>query len=119
VILTRNGTTLEELVSYSVSNTAGTEIAVTGLDAGGAGIHNYITAVTIHNAHASTNGFVQLLDGSAGTVLWTFPNPAGGGTTMRFDPPLKQPTANTALYWDGSAAITTVYVSIAGYQAQG
>jgi hypothetical protein len=109
----------EELVSYSVSNTAGTEIAVTPLGAGGATIHNYITAVTVHNTHATTNGFVQLLDGSGGTVIWTFPNPAGGGTTMNFNPPLKQPTVNTALYWDGSAAITTVYVSIAGYQGQG
>lgn len=119
VLVTRPHTTLEELVSYSVSNTAGTEIAVTGLDAGGTGIHNYITAVTVHNSHATTNGFIQLLDGSGGSAIWTFPNPAGGGTTMVFNPPLKQPTANTALYFDGSAAITTAYISINGFQAQG
>jgi len=109
----------QEIVTYSVSNTAGTEIAVTGLDAGGAGIHNYVSSIIIHNAHATTMGFVQLLDGSGGTVLATFPAPATGGTAMSFPVPLKQTTANTALYFDVSAAITTIYITIVGYQGQG
>jgi len=109
----------EELVNYHVVNTAGTELAVTGLDAGGATIYNYITRIVVHNAHATTMGFIQLLDGSAGTPFITIPAPATGGAVMNFDPPIKQPTVNTALYWDASAAITTLYVNIGGYQGQG
>jgi len=118
-VITRAACAPEELVSFYVANTDGAEDAVTGLDAGGATIFNYITSVTVHNAHASTNGFVSLLDGSAGSIFWVFPAPATGGTTMNFDPPLKQKTVNTALYVDVSGAITTMYISVAGYQGQG
>ena len=119
VVITRNAVANEELVSFYVANTDGAEDAVTGLDAGGATIFNYITSVTVHNAHASTNGFVTLLDGSGGSIFWVFPAPATGGVTMNFNPPLKQKTVNTALYVDVSAAITTMYISIAGFQGQG
>ena len=86
--------------------------------AGGANIHAYVTSVTIHNAHATTMGFVDLRDGSAGSVVWTFPAPATGGSTHNFDPPLKF-AANTAVAYDVSAAITTVYISINGFFAAG
>lgn len=119
VVITRPYIAAQEHVQYHVVNTAGTELAVTGLDAGGAGIHNYITSVIVHNAHASTNGFIQLLDGTGGTPMATFPAPATGGVAITFSQPIKQPTANTALYWDASAAITTLYVTIVGYQGQG
>jgi hypothetical protein len=119
VLLTRNATTLEELVSERVSDTAGTSTNFSGaFAAGGAGIHAYITSVTIHNSHASTNGYVDLRDGSAGSVVWTFPAPAGGGTTHNFNPPLKF-AANTAVAYDVSAAISTVYISVNGFFAQG
>ena len=119
VVITRPYIAAQEHVQYHVVNTAGTELAVTGLDAGGAGVHNYVTSVIVHNAHASTNGFIQLLDGSGGTAMATFPAPATGGAVINFTQPIKQTTANTALYWDASAAITTLYVTIVGYQGQG
>jgi hypothetical protein len=119
VVITRPYIAAQEHVQYHVVNTAGTELAITGLDAGGTGVHNYVTSVIVHNAHASTNGFIQLLDGSGGTVMATFPAPATGGSVINFTQPIKQPTANTALYWDASAAITTLYVTIIGYQGQG
>jgi hypothetical protein len=119
VLLTRNGTTLEELVSERVSNTNGTSTDMTGaFAAGGANIHAYITSVTIHNAHASTNGYVDLRNGAAGGIVWTLPAPAGGGTTHNFNPPLKF-SANTAVAYDVSAAITTVYISVNGFFAAG
>jgi hypothetical protein len=111
------GASLASLISTSQDNTDGAEAAATNFDAGGAGVHNYITSVTICNSHASTNGTVALRDGSAGTVIWQFPAPAGGGATHNFNPPLRQPTANTALYFDPSAAISTISVSISGFQA--
>lgn len=118
-LITRAACAHAELVSFYVANTDGAEDAVTSLDDGGAAIYNFITSVTIHNSHASTNGFVTLLDGSGGSIFWAFPAPATGGTTHNFDPPLRQPTISTALYVDVSAAITTMYISINGYQGNG
>ena len=63
-------------MSERVSNTNGTSTDFTTFAAAGANIHNYITSVTIHNSHASTNGYVDLRDGAAGSVIWTFPAPA-------------------------------------------
>ena len=118
-IVTRPHTTLEENISERISDTAGTSTNFTNFGAGGAGIHNYITSATVYNSHASTSGYVDLRDGSAGSILWTLPAPASGGCVQSFDPPLKQTTANTALAYDVSAAITTVYLSCNGFQAQG
>lgn len=118
-LVNRPHTTLEENLSERVSNTNGTSTAFSTFGAPGANTHNYITDITVHNAHASTNGYVDIRDGTAGSVLWTLPLPAGGGTTHSFSIPLKQPTADTALAYDVSAAITTVYISVNGFQAQG
>jgi len=118
VLLTRNATTLEELVSTSQTVTATTSTAATNFGAGGAGIHNYVTSVTIYNSSA-TDTFVRLQAGSGGADIWVLPAPATGGTTMNFDPPLRQNTANQALYFAAGAAVTTMYVSIAGFAAQG
>lgn len=118
VLVTRPHTTLEENLSERVSDTAGTSTNFTNFAAGGAGIHNYITSITVHNSHASTNGYVDIRDGSAGSVIWTVPAPATGGAVLQFDPPLKG-AANTALAYDVSAAISTVYISVNGFQGQG
>ena len=115
--LARNQVPLGDLLSERVSDTAGTSAAFTVFD-NAAGKRNYITSVTVHNAHASTNGYVDLRDGTAGTILWTFPLPATGGATHNFNPPLRQPTAATALAYDVSAAITTVYISINGFKSK-
>ncbi len=118
-LVTRPHTTLEELISARQSNTDGTEDAITNFAAGGAGVHNYITKMTAHNAHASSNGYIDILDGTGGTIIWTIPAPATGGAVENFDPPLKQPTANTGLFFDPSAAITTMILSLNGFQGQG
>jgi hypothetical protein len=118
-LVTRSATTLEELISANQTNTDGSEDAVTNFPAGGSGVHNYITSVTLANSSTSTFGTVDLVDGTGGTVFWTFPNPSSGGATHNFDPPLKQPTANTGLFFDPSAAISTITISINGFQAQG
>ena len=118
VLVTRNATTLQELLSTSQSVTTTTSTAATNFGAGGASIHNYITSVTVMNASA-TDTRVSLQDGSGGTARWVFPVPAGGGATHNFNPPLKQTTANTALYFAAADAVSTIYISINGFQAQG
>lgn len=116
-LIVRPHAPLGDLLSERVSDTGGTSTAFSTFGAPGAGVRNYITAITVHNAHATTAGFVDIRDGAAGSVLWTIPAPPTGGATLMFNPPLRQPTANTALAYDVSAAITTVYISIAGFQA--
>ena len=106
-----------DLLAERVSNTDGASTAFSTFGAGGATARNYITSISIHNAHATTNGFVDIRDGTAGSVIWTGAAPAVGGVILTFNPPLRQPTANTALAFDVSAAITTIYISITGYQA--
>lgn len=117
-LVVRPHTTLEENISERVSDTAGTSTNSTNFAAGGAGIHNYITSATVYNSNASTSGYVDLRDGSAGSVVWTLPAPANSGCIQTFDPPLKF-SANTAVAYDVSAAISTVYLSLNGFQAQG
>lgn len=117
VQVTRPHTTLEELISERVSNTDGSSTAFTNFAAGGSGVHNYVTQVSIWNS-SSTDGYVDFRDGTGGTVKWTFPAPQTGGCTVSFDPPLKF-ADNTAVAYDVSGAISTVYISVNGFQAQG
>ncbi len=104
-----------DLRSGRVVDTAGNAAAMPGFTAN-AGLRNYITAVSIHNSHATTNGSVDILDGTSGSVMWTFAAPATGGSNMEFDPPLKQYTTNTGLAYDVSAAISNISISINGFQ---
>lgn len=117
VIVTRPHTTLEEIISERVSNTNGTSTNFTNFAAGGAGIHNYVTTISIYNSSA-TDGYVDFRDGSAGSVIFTAAAPAAGGSVINLPVPLKG-AANTALAYDVSAALSTVYISVVGFQAQG
>ncbi len=118
VLLNRPQTTLEEILSNRVADTAGTSTAFSNFGAGGSGVHNYVTTLVIYNSSASTDGFVDLRNGTAGSVIFTAPAPKGGGCVINFPVPLKG-ADNTALAYDVSAAISTVYISIIGFQAQG
>ena len=69
------------------------------LAAPGAGLRNYITQITVSNAHATVGTDLHLQDGNGGTAFYPLPAAAGyGGCSIKFDPPLPQPTTNTALY---------------------
>lgn len=117
VLLSRPHTTLEEIISERVSDTAGTSTNFTNFAAGGAGIHNYVTTISIYNSSA-TDGYVDFRDGSAGSIIFTCAAPAAGGSVVTFPVPLKG-AANTALAYDVSGALSTVYISVVGFQAQG
>jgi hypothetical protein len=98
--------------------TGTTSTAVTGVGAAGNGLYNYITAVVISNAHATVGTEVNLQDGNGGTAFGpTFPAaPAYGGAILALSTPLKQPTANTALYAVNLTTGSAVTVSIVGYK---
>lgn len=117
VLLSRPHTTLEEIISERVSDTAGNSTNFTNFAAGGAGVHNYVTTISIFNSSA-TDGYVDFRDGSAGSIIFTAPAPAASGSVINLPVPLKG-AANTALAYDVSGALSTVYISIVGFQAQG
>jgi len=111
----RPHTTLEEIQTVRTTNTDGNSTSL--ITAAGAGVHNYVTHVTIWNS-SSTDGFVDFRDGTGGSVIHTFPAPQTGGCTVAFNPPLKFGD-NTAVAYDVSGAITTIYISAVYFQAQG
>ena len=117
ILMVKTGTAFGDLISERVSDTGGTSSAFSTFGAV-ASTRNFVTQITVHNAHATTKGYLDIRDGTAGAVLWTIPLPATGGATIHFNPPLRQPTANTALAYDVSAAITTVYISVNGFQSK-
>lgn len=117
VLITRPHTNLEDVVAERDTNTDGNSTNFgTGLAAPGASVRLCITSVTIANS-SSNFRTVDLRDGSAGSVLWTFPVPATGGVTHTFNPPLRL-TANTALAYHASAATDTLYISAIGFKSR-
>lgn len=65
----------------------------------GAGLRNYITTIICSNAHATVGTDIILQDGSGGTTFGLVPAAATyGGAVVSLPMPLRQPTANTALF---------------------
>jgi hypothetical protein len=111
------GTSGADLISERVSNTNGTSTAFTNFDAT-ASTYNYVTAITVYNSSA-TDGYVDIRDGTAGSVLYTIPLPTLGGAVLaNGGSPLFRSSANTALAYDVSGALTTVYISMTGYKSK-
>lgn len=109
-------TTGADLISERISNTNGTSTAFSNFSAV-ASTYNYITAISIHNSSA-TDGYVDFRDGAAGSVLYTVACPAGGGAVISSAIPLFKSSANTAVAYDVSGALSTVYISASGYQSK-
>lgn len=116
IAVTKPFTTYGDILVERVSNTDGASTASTVFGAT-VGARNMITTIAVYNS-STTNGFVDIRDGTAGTVLFTIPAPANGGAIVNFPLPLRQTTANTALAFDVSAALTTVYLSFIGFKTK-
>lgn len=117
VLITRQHSNLEDVVQERKTNTNGASTAMTSeLAAPGSGIRLWITGVCIANS-STTDITVDLQDGASGTVLWTLSAPGGGGCNCQFNPPLRL-SANTALAFDGSAAVNTLTVSANGFKSK-
>jgi hypothetical protein len=109
-------TSFGDIVSERVTDTGGTSTAFTNFSAV-ASTKNYVTTITVYNSSA-TPGFVDFRDGTAGSVLWTMPLPAGGGSVVSSAQPIFHGSANTALAYDVSGALSTVYISVSGFQSK-
>ena len=75
------------------------------------------STISIYNSSA-TDAYVDFRDGVAGSVVFTAAAPAAGGSVINLPVPIKF-ADNTAVAYDVSAALSTVYISAVGFQAQG
>lgn len=103
--------------TITTAMTGTTSTAVSGMGAPGSGLRNYITSVVISNAHATVGTDVILQDGSGGTTIGTFPAAAAyGGSVLSLPTPIRQPTANTALYAANVTTGASTKVTCYGYK---
>jgi len=83
-----------------------------------AGLRNYITQITVSNAHATVGTDILIQDGSGGATLYVIPAAAAyGGAAISFPTPLRQPTLATALYCANVTTGASTKVSASGYKA--
>jgi len=82
------------------------------------GLRNYITQITVSNAHATVGTDVVIQDGSGGATLYVIPAAAnyGGPGTVTFPVPLRQPTSATAIYCANVTTGASTKVSASGYK---
>jgi hypothetical protein len=117
ILMVKIGTSGADLISERVTDTSGTSTAFTNFSAV-ASTYNYVTAITVYNS-STTAGTVDFRDGTGGSVKWTMPLPAGGGAIIGGSgTPLFKTSAATALAYDVSDALTTVTISVSGYQSK-
>jgi hypothetical protein len=107
----------ENFVSGAIT-TAMTGTTSTSLIAAPAsGLRNYLTQITVSNAHATVGTDIIIQDGSGGTTLYTIPAAAVyGGATLTFPTPLRQPTTATAIYCANVTTGASTKVSASGYK---
>lgn len=115
-VIVRNSRPLGDVISERVSNTDGNSTAFSNFGAT-ASTRNVITGYSVYNASA-TAGYLDFRDGTGGSVLWTVPLPATGGANFAIPDGIFRTTANTALAYDVSAALTTVYISVTGFKSK-
>lgn len=105
------------LVSGAITSAMTGTTSTSLVAAPGASLHNYITTIIVSNSHATVGTDVVIQDGSGGTTLLTIPAAAVyGGAVITLPVPLKQPTANTALYCANVTTGASTKVSAVGYK---
>jgi len=86
------------------------------LPAPGAGLYNYITTIIISNASSTVGTDVTINDGDTTDVLLTIPAAINyGGAVITLPVPLKQPTADAALYCANVTTGSSTKASVVGY----
>lgn len=116
VLYVKPFTSYGDIKSDRVSDTGGTSTAFPSFGAV-ASTRNYLTSITVINS-STTFGYVDIRDGTAGSIIMSIPLPPLGGAHIHLPVPLRQPTANTALAYDVSAALTTVIITAIGFQSK-
>jgi len=118
-LLVRAQFPLADLKTDATSNTDGASTASTVFTAV-ASTRNCITAIHVFRTDAGTTPiYVDFRDGTGGSVLYRAALPPNGGSVLPAGAtPYFKTTANTALAYDVSAATTTVYINVTGFQSK-
>lgn len=107
----------ENLVSGAITTAMTGTTSTSLIAAPGAGLFNYITQITVSNAHGTVGTDIAIQDGSGGTTIYTIPAAAVyGGAVVTFPAPLKQPTSNTALFCANVTTGASTKVSASGFK---
>jgi hypothetical protein len=107
----------ENFVSGAITSAMTGTTSTSLVAAPGSGLRNYITTLIVSNSHATVGTDVIIQDGSGGTTLLTIPAAAVyGGAVINLPVPLRQPTANTALYCANVTTGASTKVSAVGYK---
>lgn len=107
----------ENFVSGAITTAMTGTTTTSLLAAPAAGLRNYITQITVSNAHATVGTDVIIQDGSGGTTLYTIPAAADyGGATLTFPVALRQPTTATAIFCANVTTGASTKVSASGYK---
>lgn len=107
----------ENFVSGAITSAMTGTTSTSLIAAPAAGLRNYITQITVSNAHATVGTDVVIQDGSGGTTLYTIPAAAlYGGAVIMFPTPLRQPTTATAIFCANVTTGASTKVSASGYK---
>lgn len=107
----------ENFVSGAITSAMTGTTSTSLIAAPASGLRNYITQITVSNAHATVGTDVIIQDGSGGTTLYTIPAAAVyGGAVITFPVPLRQPTTATAIYCANVTTGASTKVSASGYK---
>ncbi len=104
---------LEDIVAGTAANTDGTITTV--IAAGGSGIKQYLSRVSLSNTHAATSVMVALKSGTTSRYRVNVPP---GGREISFDPPLPPNAANEVWAFDPDSAVTTIECSMVGFKSK-
>lgn len=118
MLMVKLNTSAADILSESVTTTSGSSTAFTNFSAV-ASTRNYVYHISgFRTDTATTMAYVDIRDGTAGNVLARYPLPPAGGFSITSSTPLFKSTANTALAYHVSSALTSVTVNMTGYQAK-
>lgn len=81
------------------------------------GLRNYLTHIICTNSHATVGTFVIVQDGSGGTTYYEgYAAAVGGGFSITFPTPLRQPTTATAVFVADVTTGANVICAASGYK---
>lgn len=107
----------ENFVSGAITSAMTGTTSTSLIAAPAAGLRNYITQITVSNAHATVGTDIVIQDGSGGTTIYTIPAAAVyGGAVVTFPTPLRQPTTATAIFCANVTTGSSTKVSASGYK---
>lgn len=108
-----NSNLVSGVITSAMTGTTSTSLVA----APGASLRNFITQITVSNAHATQGTDMIVQDGSGGTTLYTIPAAAVyGGAAITFPAPLRQPTTNTAIYIANVTSGASTKASASGFK---